>query len=89
MFEEDYIMKRIREMVRTILKLLFHMDTDQISEEMLDKEEQKQQTACAAQADIEMSGPINRSAELEIKDLRALIRFDSNTGKREAQYENF
>ena len=43
MFEEDYIMKRIREMVRTILKLLFHMDTDQISEEMLDKEGQKQQ----------------------------------------------
>lgn len=35
MFEEDYIMRQIREMVRMLLKLLFQMDLEENSEELL------------------------------------------------------
>ena len=35
MFEEDYIMSQIREMVRMLLKLLFQMDMEEDSEELL------------------------------------------------------
>ena len=35
MFEEDYIMRQIREMVRMLLKLLFQMDMEEDSEERL------------------------------------------------------
>ena len=35
MFEEDYIMRQIREMVRMLLKLLFQMDLKEDSEELL------------------------------------------------------
>lgn len=43
MFEQDYIMRLIHEMVRAILKLLFHIDTEsqlsQLVEESKSKEE--------------------------------------------------
>ena len=35
MFEEDYIMRQIREMVRMLLKLLVQMDLEEDSEELL------------------------------------------------------
>ena len=35
MFEEDYIMRQIREMVRMLLKLLFQLDQEEDSEELL------------------------------------------------------
>lgn len=35
MFEQDYIMRLIREMVRTLLKLLFHMDADPLSQDFI------------------------------------------------------
>ena len=35
MFEDDYIMRQIREMVRMLLKLLFQMDLEEDSEELL------------------------------------------------------
>lgn len=35
MFEEDYIMRQIKEMVRMLLKLLFQMDLEEDSEELL------------------------------------------------------
>ena len=35
MFEEDYIIRQIREMVRMLLKLLFQMDLEEDSEELL------------------------------------------------------
>lgn len=42
MFEQDYVMRLIKEMVRTILKLLFNIDTDSPSAELLkDTEEEK------------------------------------------------
>jgi len=35
LFEEDYIMRQIREMVRMLLKLLFQLDQEEDSEELL------------------------------------------------------
>ena len=42
MFEQDYVMRLIKEMVRAILKLLFHMDTDQPSTELLEAAKERQ-----------------------------------------------
>lgn len=41
MFEQDYIMRLIKEMVRTILKLLFSIDTDSPSTDLLEETEDK------------------------------------------------
>lgn len=35
MFEQDYVMRQIKEMVRALLKLLFNIDTDSPSAELL------------------------------------------------------
>ena len=42
MFEQDYIMRLIKEMVRTLLKLLFHIDMDSQTEELLKEREEKE-----------------------------------------------
>ncbi len=42
MYEQDYIMRLINEMVRTILKLLFNIDTESPSSELLKNAEEKQ-----------------------------------------------
>ncbi len=42
MYEQDYIMRLIKEMVRTILKLLFNIDTESPSSELLEDAEEKQ-----------------------------------------------
>lgn len=41
MFEQDYIMRMIREMIRAILKLLFHIDTEIPTSELLENDEEK------------------------------------------------
>lgn len=41
MFEQDYIMRLIKEMVRTILKLLFNIDSEQPTIELLEDHEEK------------------------------------------------
>ena len=41
MFEQDYIMRLIKEMIRTILKLLFHIDTETPTTELLKNNEEK------------------------------------------------
>lgn len=42
MFEQDYIMRLIKEMIRTIIKLIFHIDTESPSSDLLkDSEEQR------------------------------------------------
>jgi chaperonin GroEL (HSP60 family) len=40
-FEQDYIMRLIKEMVRAILKLLFNIDTDSPTSELLEDCEEK------------------------------------------------
>ncbi len=41
MFEQDYIMRLIKEIVRTILKLLFNIDTDNPNIELLNNKEEQ------------------------------------------------
>ena len=41
MFEQDYIMRMIKEMIRTILKLLFNVDTEIQTTELFENEEEK------------------------------------------------
>lgn len=41
MFEKDYIMRLIKEMVRTLLKLLFNIDTTLSMDEVIRKAEEK------------------------------------------------
>ena len=41
MFEQDYIMRLIKEMIRTILKLLFNIDMETPTTELLKNEEKK------------------------------------------------
>lgn len=42
MFEQDYIMRLIKEMVRAVLKLLFNIDTESPTSELLEESEQKE-----------------------------------------------
>ena len=42
MFEQDYIMRLIKEMVRAILKLIFHIDTESPTVELLENKEEKE-----------------------------------------------
>ena len=41
MFEQDYVMRLIKEMVRAILKLLFNIDTESPTIELLENKEEK------------------------------------------------
>ena len=41
MFEQDYIMRLIKEIIRTILKLLFNIETEIPTIELLENEEEK------------------------------------------------
>lgn len=41
MFDQDYIMRLIKEMVRTILKLLFNIDTESPTIDLLENKEEK------------------------------------------------
>lgn len=42
MFEQDYVMRLIKEIVRTILKLLFNIDSESPTAELLENKEQKE-----------------------------------------------
>ena len=42
MFEQDYVMRLIKEMVRAILKLLFNIDTELATVELLENKEEKE-----------------------------------------------
>lgn len=42
MFEQDYVMRLIKEMVRAILKLLFNIETDSPTVELLENKEEKE-----------------------------------------------
>ncbi|MCI6997441.1 MAG: DUF6483 family protein [Eubacterium sp.] len=42
MFEQDYIMRYIKEMIRVLLKLVFHIDTDAPVVDLLENKKDKQ-----------------------------------------------
>lgn len=59
MFEQDYVMRLIKEMVRAILKLLFNIDTDSPSAELL--EDAKEQQTLNELLDMVDNGFINEA----------------------------
>ena len=59
MFEQDYVMRLIKEMVRAILKLLFNIDTDSPSAELL--EDAKEQQTLDELLDMLDNGFINEA----------------------------
>ena len=65
MFEEDYIIRTIKEMVRTILKLLFHIDAKTPKSDILENEVEKKRLEKLI--DMVNHGQINE-AENELYD---------------------
>lgn len=66
MFEQDYIMRLIKEMIRAILKLVFRIDTDNPVKELL--EEKQSRDTLEKLLDMVDSGKINE-AENQIYDM--------------------
>ena len=66
MFEQDYIIRLIKEMIRAILKLLFHMDTDNPNKDLL--EEKESRDTLEKLLDMVDNGDINE-AENQIYDM--------------------
>lgn len=66
MFEQDYVMRFIKEMVRAILKLLFNIDSESPTVELLENKEEKE--ALENLLDMVDSGKINE-AENRLYDL--------------------
>jgi len=65
-FEQDYVMRLIKEMVRTILKLLFNIDTESPTVELLENKEE--QETLENLLDMVDAGEINE-AENRLYDL--------------------
>lgn len=66
MFEQDYIIRLIKEMMRAILKLLFHMDIDNPNKDLL--EEKEGRDMLEKLLDMVDNGDINE-AENQIYDM--------------------
>lgn len=66
MFEQDYVMRLIKEMVRAILKLLFNIDTESPTVELLENKEEKE--TLENLLDMADAGKINE-AENRLYDL--------------------
>lgn len=66
MFEQDYVMRLIKEMVRAVLKLLFSIDTEYPTGKLLDSKEEKE--ALKNLSDMIDAGKINE-AENRLYDL--------------------
>ncbi len=66
MFEQDYVMRLIKEMIRAVLKLLFNIDTKSPTVELLESKEEKE--SLKDLLDIADNGNINE-AENRLYDL--------------------
>lgn len=66
MFEQDYIMRLIKEMIRAILKVLFNIDTDNPLEDVIKDEESK--NTLEELLDMVDNGDIN-GAENQVYDM--------------------
>lgn len=65
MFEQDYIMRLIRELVRAVCKLIFHIDTETPGLELFDAErEQEQREALEGIIRLADQGRINQAENL-------------------------
>lgn len=80
MFEQDYIMRLIKEMVRAILKLLFHIDVQSPTEELL--EETENRVELEGLTDMIDNGDINHAENR----LYAMIEEDMENGSGETAF---
>lgn len=74
MFEQDYVMRLIKEMVRAILKLLFNIDTESPTVELLENKEEKE--TLENLLDMVDAGEINE-AENRLYDLISVTDINS------------
>lgn len=92
MFEQDYIMRLINELVRAVLKLLFNIDTDSPSAELL-KDSEEEQTLNEL-IDMVDAGLINEAEnrlyditeDRNKKDLEAALLFYSYLNNQSDEY---
>ena len=83
MFEEDYIMRVIKEMVRVLLKLLFHIDTESPSVELL--EDAEEQAALQSLLDMVDAGEVNEAENRLYDMLNKGNSKDANANKNSLQ----
>ena len=76
MFEQDYVMRLIKEMVRAILKLLFNIDTESPTVELLENKEE--QETLENLLDMVDAGEI-KEAENRLYDLTSNTDVNSKT----------
>lgn len=74
MFEQDYVMRLIKEMVRAILKLLFNINTESPTVELLENKEEKE--TLENLLDLVDVGKINE-AENRLYDLMSAVDMGS------------
>lgn len=79
MFEQDYVMRLIKEMVRAILKLLFNIDAESPTVELLENKEERE--TLEKLLDMVDAGKINE-AENRLYDLTS----DKDRNRLEAAY---
>lgn len=72
MFEQDYIMRLIHEMIRTILKLLFNIDTDSPTADLLGDSEEK--AALDALLNMADEGKLNEAESVVYEITESLDR---------------
>lgn len=83
MFEQDYVMRLIKEMVRAILKLLFNIDTESPTVDLLENREEKE--ALENLLDMVDAGKINEAenklfdltGDVTVNDLKIALLFYS------------
>lgn len=83
MFEQDYVMRLIKEMVRAILKLLFNIDTESPTVDLLENREEKE--ALENLLDMVDAGKINEvenklfdlTDDATVNDLKIALLFYS------------
>ena len=74
MFEQDYVMRLIKEMVRAILKLLFNIDTESPTAKLLENKEEEE--TLENLLDLVDAGKINE-AENKLWDLTSAADLNS------------
>lgn len=83
MFEQDYIMRLVKELVRAVLKLLFNIDTEAPTAELL--EEQTDKEVLDSLLDLVDAGDINQAenklyellSQESVRDLEIALLFYS------------
>lgn len=92
MYEQDYIMRLIKEMVRAILKLLFHIESEPQLEELVEDTEQKAvlEELLSRVDDGDINGAENRLYELladgKTENLQIALLFYSYLNDRDDDF---